>query len=479
VLPRLRARAAGALLLLALLAGPARAWEARVLELPANDLVYDPSAQRIYASIPSFVGPWGNSLVAIDPRTGRAGEPVFVGSEPHKLAVSDDASTLYVMLDGAYSIRRVALPSLTPGLQFVVQTDFGREHGGEDIEVQPGNPDVIAVSRYQLDGGTPRSGGIAIYDGGVVRDLDGPLHANVNLIEFTDDPSLLIGIDNENYPPDFYRLRVDGDGVTLIDETKDLAGGVGVELDYAAGRAYQSQGSVVDPHTTPPSLAGSYPQAPIGAYDVLADPAGDRVYFLLHDGLAIYALAGFTKIEEIEIPGIEGFPRHLVQWGPGSLAFHTTEGQVFLFTTGIFDVDGDGVPDRFDNCRALANAAQADADQDGTGDVCDTQPGQPDGVVPQCRYDLGVALDALVACWSEPRFVDADDDGVHDGRDRCPNTPQLGLPLDAAGCTHFQFCQATPLADCERADWRNDEPAGKARGCVRLGRKKDGQCWSS
>jgi DNA-binding beta-propeller fold protein YncE len=476
---RLSGRAAGALLWLALLAGPAQAWEVLVLELPANDLVWGPSAQRIYASVPSFVGPWGNSIVAIDPRTGRTGEPVFVGSEPHKLAVSDDASTLYVMLDGAYAIRRVALPSLTPGLQFVVQTDFGREQGVEDIEVQPGNPDVIAVSRYQLDGGTPRAGGIAIYDDGVLRDLDGPLGTNVNLIEFSDDPSLLIGIDNENSPPDFYRLRVDGDGVALVDETPDLAGGVAVQLDYAAGRVYQSQGSVVDPHTNPPSYVGSYPQAPIGSYDVLADPAGDRLYVLLGDGFAIYALASFTKLDEIEIPGIEGFPRHLTQWGPGSLAFHTTEGQVLLFTSGIFDIDGDGVADRFDNCRSLANPAQADADEDGTGDVCDTQPGVSDGVVPQCRHDLLVALDELAVCWSEPRFVDADEDGVHDGNDRCPSTPVLGLGVDSAGCTRFQFCQATPLADCERADWRNDEPGGKARDCIRIGSKRDGQCWSS
>jgi hypothetical protein len=35
------------------------------------------------------------------------------------------------------------------------------------------------------------------------------------------------------------------------------------------------------------------------------------------------------------------------------------------------DEDGDGVPDDVDNCPGVANADQADADGDGSGDLCD------------------------------------------------------------------------------------------------------------
>jgi cysteine-rich repeat protein len=38
------------------------------------------------------------------------------------------------------------------------------------------------------------------------------------------------------------------------------------------------------------------------------------------------------------------------------------------------DLDGDGIADRVDNCRAAANADQADRDNDGAGDVCDPNP---------------------------------------------------------------------------------------------------------
>ena len=38
---------------------------------------------------------------------------------------------------------------------------------------------------------------------------------------------------------------------------------------------------------------------------------------------------------------------------------------------GLPDLDGDGIPDAVDNCPSAANGDQADADQDGLGDVCD------------------------------------------------------------------------------------------------------------
>lgn len=45
-------------------------------------------------------------------------------------------------------------------------------------------------------------------------------------------------------------------------------------------------------------------------------------------------------------------------------------------------LDEDGIPERFDNCPSDANADQADADGDGTGDVC--QPAPPAGQAAGC-----------------------------------------------------------------------------------------------
>ena len=57
------------------------------LPLATNDLVYSPVTQLLWASTPSTAGPaLGNSVVSIDPATGVLGNPIWVGSEPTKLA---------------------------------------------------------------------------------------------------------------------------------------------------------------------------------------------------------------------------------------------------------------------------------------------------------------------------------------------------------------------------------------------------------
>ncbi len=79
----------------------------RAISLPANDLAFDPTSGRIYASTPGRAGAAGNSIVPIDPQTGVLGAAVFIGSEPGPLARSDDGRYLYVGLDGAFAVRRL------------------------------------------------------------------------------------------------------------------------------------------------------------------------------------------------------------------------------------------------------------------------------------------------------------------------------------------------------------------------------------
>jgi hypothetical protein len=89
----------------------------RQLTLTTKDLIYDRFARRIYTSIPG-IAPSGNSIIPLDPFTATLGQPISVGSEPGKLAISDNGQFLYVALDGAAGIRRLDLASQTPGPQF-------------------------------------------------------------------------------------------------------------------------------------------------------------------------------------------------------------------------------------------------------------------------------------------------------------------------------------------------------------------------
>src|SRR5688572_1666521 len=89
------------LTLLLLLLGVPAAADIRQIGLPTRDLIYDRFRHRVYASVPSSGGRLGNSIMAIDPVTGEIGPPIFVGSEPGRLALSADGRYLYVALDGA------------------------------------------------------------------------------------------------------------------------------------------------------------------------------------------------------------------------------------------------------------------------------------------------------------------------------------------------------------------------------------------
>src|SRR4029078_11645549 len=62
----------------------------RQIPLKANQLVFSPSTHLIYASLPSSAGANGNSITSLDPVTGSIDAPVFIGSEPTKLALADD-----------------------------------------------------------------------------------------------------------------------------------------------------------------------------------------------------------------------------------------------------------------------------------------------------------------------------------------------------------------------------------------------------
>ena len=105
------------------------------------------------------------------------------------------------------------------------------------------------------------------------------------------------------------------------------------------------------------------------------------------------------------------------------------------------DGDGDGIPDSIDNCPAVANADQANADGDSQGDACDS---------------------------------DDDNDGVPDARDACPT--QFATAPD--GCPPLALDKVTPshagpgIATLTlRGSGLTASPGGPARPC-RLARHR-------
>ena len=139
------------------------------LALVVGDVAWDPVRGVLYASVRATDTRFPNRVIALDPMTGAVQRSVIVGSDPIKLALSDDMSVLYVALDGAAAIRRVDLTTFTAGLQFPLVTYLGRILYADDMAVMPGNPGTVAVT-HQVHGYSEGKGeGVAIYDNGVAR----------------------------------------------------------------------------------------------------------------------------------------------------------------------------------------------------------------------------------------------------------------------------------------------------------------------
>jgi hypothetical protein len=144
------------------------------------------------------------------------------------------------------------------------------------------------------------------------------------------------------------------------------------------------------------------------------------------------------------------------------------------------DRDGDGFDDVADNCPAVSNADQANADGDALGDLCDPFPHDPDNAAAQCRIDLSAAMTALATA-----TADDDADLVRNPDDACADTPG-GAVVDPTGCSQAQFCAGFDAKTkrgqqaCRKADWENDEPLMRGRSdadcAVTRGRRDARRC---
>lgn len=321
--------------LLALVLFPALAaaepFTIRPLAFPATDLVWDPVSQRIYAGASGLAGPGiGNALSTIDPYKGVVERSVYLGSEPGRLAVSDNGQYVYALLNGAAAVRRYDIPNQAADLRFSLRRgDFGLQFG-EDIAVAPGNPERVAVS-LRFEGVSPRHAGVAIYDGGVLLPMMTPRHTGSNVIEFSNDPSRLYGYNNETTDFGLRRMNVDETGVRVADATGGLFSGFGVDIEYdrGVGLLFSTNGRVVDPETR--TVLGSF--AGIG-FGSVVEPASDLgiVFFLTGNVLREYDLNTLALLSTQTIPGVSGSTDSLIRWGADGLAFRTASGQVFLLS---------------------------------------------------------------------------------------------------------------------------------------------------
>ncbi|MDZ7731839.1 MAG: hypothetical protein U5R31_00865 [Acidimicrobiia bacterium] len=230
-------------------------WSFAEIDLPNGAVDYDATRDRVLVAVSPSVPGLGNRLVEIDPGTGELGRSVFVGADPYSIAVAGDWSRAYVGLLGSPTIVEVDLASFTVTRRFGLgRGAVARNRYAHDIEVQPGSPEIIAVSMRNL-GVSPMHEGVAVFDEGVRRPDETSGHTGPTTIAWGEEPGELYGFNDKSTSYGFYKLAIDGDGVSVSEEMT-LITGFDQEIEFGAGLVHAEHGQVVNPDTM--SLVGEY-----------------------------------------------------------------------------------------------------------------------------------------------------------------------------------------------------------------------------
>ncbi|MBZ5494020.1 MAG: choice-of-anchor D domain-containing protein [Acidobacteriia bacterium] len=219
------------------------------IAVDAQDIVLDPLRNVIYASVGANAVANANSIVVIDPASRQIVNSFAVGNNPDKLAVSDDGQFLYVGLDATSSVAQLALPAGTVnGTAALGSNVFGGFAAGA-ISVLPGLPHSYVVSVIQPKV-SPSFDHALVFDdftarpNQVSRVASGP---TVEADAFTflgNDATKLYASTVNLFPDSFYRITLDANGLSFIDETQSIAGGL---LEGDGTSIFVSNGRVIDP----------------------------------------------------------------------------------------------------------------------------------------------------------------------------------------------------------------------------------------
>lgn len=307
---------------------------ATAVAVDASAIVADPIRGKLYAVVTGSAASYANELVVIDAETAEVEASVLVGSDPDSLAISDDATKLWVGLHGALSLREVDLTVSPPepGAQYVLPSGepaIDAVHAGPMV-VLPGEPDSVAVSLH-YDGLSPSFAGLVIIDSGNPRPNGTPGHTGASRLA-AGPPGYLFGFNDLSTGFQFFSIAIDEMGATQT-EFRGLIDGFSTDIVYGADHVLATNGQVLDvssPDT--PVRAGTFPfsglivaeAASSGPVMLSSAIAGSSSSSSSASNLLVLRrlnLETFLQDREVPIAGRFANVRNFVEVRPGLFAF--------------------------------------------------------------------------------------------------------------------------------------------------------------
>lgn len=296
-----------------------------ILSLPVRDMVWDPARQKIYASLDNTSPINPNTITTVDPFTGTFDAGAFAGSQPNRLAISDDGQFLYAGVDGAAAVQRFTLPALAQDLKISLGSDqFGSTFTATDLAVAPGAPTTLAVS---LGNGR---GGLVVYDGPTPRtNRTSPFAFTFSSLQWGADATTIYGANAGDTGFDFYVASVNAAGVSGVQTFSGRFSSFvnRIHFDPVTRLVYSDDGHVLDPATGSP--AGTYgvfgPMIPDGSAGVAVFVTND--FSSSTATVRTFDLTHFTAMGTFVVQRLTGQPTgRVVRWGTDGIAFAVSPG---------------------------------------------------------------------------------------------------------------------------------------------------------
>lgn len=277
--------------------------------LRVQGLVADPHRDVVYVSLGALEPLYTNEIVALDPYTGDVLWNTPAGSDPTRLAISEDGAYLFVALAGAASISRIDLETRLKDLDLTLPTG----QRAEDMVAIPGSSGSVAASLRNTCC-SPRHEGVVVFDGDVQRPVSTQGHTGSNRLERGPHGERLYGYTNESSGFGFRRLIVGESGLIEDGVVGGVISGFGVDIAYDGGLIFSTSGHVLDPETR--VLRGTIP----ASGHVRPDVENGRVHFLSEGSIEAFHYSSFSSLGSISVPQRSG-GTDFVRFGDDGLAF--------------------------------------------------------------------------------------------------------------------------------------------------------------
>jgi hypothetical protein len=308
-------------------------------KIMSNDIIFDPTSRRIYASVSNESAIYPDTIVSIDPSSMDILNSIDVSSTPKKLEVSQNGQYLYAGLDNEQIIQRIALQSETLDLSIKLTSANEREQNGlyaEDIVSIPGLANTIAVA---ISKPGDNYSGVAIYDNDVRRPLMSPRGLDASDIEPSASSTILYGYSLYSSKSALTIMRVATEGIEIESINECLLCLIEGNISFAdSGHIhgspnnfiYSNGGGIINPEI--PEVIGTFNTQG----SIYPDIEKERAYFLTYDNstipnivLEVFDLKTFAPITSFSIPGAISFQGDIIKVGATTLAFRTS-GEIFF-----------------------------------------------------------------------------------------------------------------------------------------------------